>query len=144
MNYAQSYNGICIKARTNRRIRKFTMKGNKMDISGNAQRSINSCRAKKKEKSETTKIAVNQEEQSVDLTLRGNKRGADYLQSLLSGKLMLNQFNKMHLFRHAADSSSRGNLWSLLENVFSRIPPLSSHCLLHDLSQGCFTSPKHT
>lgn len=54
--------------------------------------------------SEATKIAVNQEEQSADRTLGGNKRGADYLQSLLSGKLMLNQFDKMHLFRQARAS----------------------------------------
>lgn len=58
-----------------------------------------------------TKIAVNQEEQSVDCTWGGNKWGADYLQSVLSGKLMLNQFDKMHHFRQA--EASRGNLWSL-------------------------------
>lgn len=69
---------------------------------------------KKKKKSETAKIAVNQEEeQSADRTFRGNKRGADYLQSLPSGSLMLNQFNKRHLFRLAVVSSSRGNLQSL-------------------------------
>lgn len=66
--------------------------------------------------SEATKIAVNQEEQSADRTLRGNKRGADYLQSLLSGKLMLNQFDKMHLFRQAG--ASRGNVWSLAKMCF--------------------------
>lgn len=71
---------------------------------------------KKKKISVATKIAVNQEEQSVDHTLRGNKRGADYLQSLLSGKLMLNQFGKMHLSRQAG--ASRGNLWSLLKMCF--------------------------
>lgn len=76
---------------------------------------LQSCK-KEKKKLEATKIAVNQEEQSVDHTLRGNKRGADYLQSLLSGKLMLNQFHKMHLFRQA--EASRGNLWSLLKMCF--------------------------
>lgn len=59
---------------------------------------------------------MNQEEQSADRTLRGNKRGADYLQSLLSGKLMLNQFDKMHLFRQAG--ASRGNVWSLAKMCF--------------------------
>lgn len=75
---------------------------------------------KKKEKSETTKIAVNQEEQSADRTFRGNKRGADYLQSLPSGSLMLNQFNKRHLFRLAVVSASRGNLQSLQKMCFLR------------------------
>ena len=48
---------------------------------------------KKTQQPEATEIAVNQEKQSVDRTLRGNKRGADYLQSFLSRKLMLNQFD---------------------------------------------------
>lgn len=93
-----------------------------MDFSGRAWRSIISCRtAKKKKKLEATKIAVNQEEQSVDRTLRGNKRGADYLQSLLSEKLMLNQFDKMHLLRQAG--ASRGSLWSLLKMCFVGFRP---------------------
>lgn len=66
-----------------------------------------------KKKSETTKIAVNQEEQSADRTFRGNKLGADYLQSLPSASLVLNQFNKRHLCRLAVVSSPRGNLQSL-------------------------------
>lgn len=115
-NYTQSYTGIGLKAR--RRRRKLSIKENKTEASGNAQGSANSCskkhlKKKKRGKSETTKIAVNQEEQSADRTFRGNKRGADYLQSLPSGSLMLNQFNKRHLFRLAVVSSSRGNLQSL-------------------------------
>lgn len=43
------------------------------------------------------KIAVDQEEQSVDYMLRGNEQGADYLQLLHPGKLMPNQFFKLHL-----------------------------------------------
>lgn len=43
------------------------------------------------------KIAVDQEEQSVDYMLRGNKQGADYLQLVHSVKLMPNQLFKVHL-----------------------------------------------
>lgn len=70
---------------------------------------LQSCKEKNNNNKtlEATKIAVNQEEQSVDHTLRGNKWGADYLQSLLSGKLMLNQFDKMHLFRRAGASEGK-------------------------------------
>lgn len=78
-----------------------------------------------------TKIAVNQEEQSVD-HMRGNKWGADYLQLVRCGKLMLNQFNKMHLFRATVVSASRGNLQSPLKIYFLGFIQLALGCCTPD------------
>lgn len=59
------------------------------------------------------KITVDQEEQSVDFMLRGNKQGADYLHLVHHGKLMPNQLFKAHLWQTCCNGFTNwGDSWS--------------------------------